>query len=1361
MSLGCAGQTMLRFSRLPISLSLAAALAAFPNFGSAKDIYVTEAGAGEGLSAQDPASVRWFDIASNWGAGAGQISPGDTVHLMDAITPIGSGASINVLAGSGARATATISGGVVVGINLTTGGSGYTTATVVLSGGGGSGAIATATVSAGQLTGITVSNGGTDYSSAPKVTILGPITGLAGLVGGTGYNSDTVVEFSGGGGSGGVAKVTVSGGQVTAIALTSGGSYANPPVAVIIGCGLIVQASGTAGNPITLQFDPGANMTAPVWSSAYGAIDTNAKQYIVVDGGSGRIGGYLALGVVNGVIQNTANGSSLAYQIPSGFVRMPDSSNVTVRNLALYNLYVRTSTTDEAPAAGAHRDWSAIASFTNSGGARTNVWVDNCVIHDAFSGFYMDYTVGCSNFQYSDSTAYACNWGGNCGDDGSGASLTGLQVYGDYFHDFTNWEDLPTDNFHHNGFYGWAVSGGTLTGIRYYDNVVGPNFGSASSGLFCSGAVSDVVIYNNIFVENSEDKPADGLAYCSPDRDVAGTYAILNNTFVGGGVGIGVNFYRSQTGSSVAQTLIVQNNIFSGLATAVALFNIDTNVSFDIEHDIDYNLNNGQAFCKSASNVGAFLSLAQWQALGYDANSLTQDPDLNADYSLGTASPAVDTGLDESAYFATAADIIGTPRPQGAGWDIGAYELIQSGSAAQSITFVSMITSVVYGTGPFSLAATASSGLAVSYSSSNPAVATISGNTVTIVGAGQTTITASQAGNSAFSAASSVQQVLTVALAGQAISFGALSIVPYGSGPIELAATADSGLSVSYSSSNPSVATVSGDMLTIVGPGATEITASQAGSSEYAAATSVVRALLVTSPNDADGSNQSGSGDTGSGGSGSTGNTSTSGGAAGNNSTGSGSTGSGSTGAATPTYAGTYFGTFSDGGQWALYVSQSATGVFIAYEGGQALVENVNVDSGGSFEISNLVSAQSTGGRQPDAVSSTVSGRIDGASVTGSGESVSLAGTQDSTVTLAAFSGLYTGSALAGANGTISAVVGGDGRAFVVIESGSSSDAASGTLNSSGNLTVSTLAGNTLAFAVTAVGRITASLTPGASTTVVRFAGLASSTPSTTRLINLSARAYVGLGSDSLVAGFVVQGGTKSILVRADGPELASYGVADTLQDPELSLFSGTATIDSNEGWGGTAALAALFAQVKAFPLPAKSADDALATSVSAGSYTAQIVGSSGDSGVALAEVYDADTGSLPAGRLANLSARAWVGTGGQNLTAGFVISGNGPEQVLIRGVGPTLTNFGVIDPLSAPQLQLFDSNGNQLTSNSGWGGSAALSNVFSEVGAFSLPSNSQDAALLVTLAPGSYTAVVTGANGATGIALIEIYEVP
>jgi len=270
-------------------------------------------------------------------------------------------------------------------------------------------------------------------------------------------------------------------------------------------------------------------------------------------------------------------------------------------------------------------------------------------------------------------------------------------------------------------------------------------------------------------------------------------------------------------------------------------------------------------------------------------------------------------------------------------------------------------------------------------------------------------------------------------------------------------------------------------------------------------------------------------------------------------------------------------------------------------------------------------------------------------------------------------------------------------------------------------------------------------------------------------LINLSSHAFVPAGG-SMTAGFVVSGsgqsfatgqGQKSVLIRGVGPTLSQFGITDALAAPQLTLFNGlSAAIDSNATWGGTTELTNAFARVYAFPLPPTSKDTALLETLNPGSYTAQVSAPSAGGGTVLAEIYDAD--QTPSGvYLINISTLGQVDASGHTLVAGLVITGTASETVLIRGIGPALSQYGVATPLTAPALTLFDSKGNTLAANTGWGGSAALATAFARVHAFALPATSADTAIEMTLAPGTYTAQVSGLAGATGNhALVEIYEV-
>lgn len=252
------------------------------------------------------------------------------------------------------------------------------------------------------------------------------------------------------------------------------------------------------------------------------------------------------------------------------------------------------------------------------------------------------------------------------------------------------------------------------------------------------------------------------------------------------------------------------------------------------------------------------------------------------------------------------------------------------------------------------------------------------------------------------------------------------------------------------------------------------------------------------------------------------------------------------------------------------------------------------------------------------------------------------------------------------------------------------------------------------------------------------------------RLSNLSVRTAMAAGQ-TLIVGVVVDGGPRSVLVRAAGPALAAFGLGGAMTDPRLELYNGSTLAFENNDWPGN--LAGMFTSVGAFSFPSGSRDAAFVQSLNA-AHSIQARGTG--SGVVLVEAYD--TGAITTARMVNVSARNRVGTGDDILIAGFNITGAGPKQLLIRAVGPKLSAFGVGGVLNDPKLEIYNSAGAKLVENDSWSG--ALAATFSAVGAFALDAGSRDAALVVALAPGSYTAQVRGSDGGTGEALIEIYEV-
>jgi hypothetical protein len=355
--------------------------------------------------------------------------------------------------------------------------------------------------------------------------------------------------------------------------------------------------------------------------------------------------------------------------------------------------------------------------------------------------------------------------------------------------------------------------------------------------------------------------------------------------------------------------------------------------------------------------------------------------------------------------------------------------------------------------------------------------------------------------------------------------------------------------------------------------------------------------------------------------------------------------------------------------------------------------------------------------------------------------------------------------------GAAHVIVASDGRALVVARNNTTADGAVGTIDSSGRVALTTAAG----------ARLDVSINPGLGSLTIAadkttlagavFAGLREDVARTDRLANISTRGRASEGADALIAGFVITGSSpRSVLIRAIGPALANFGLVGTLADPKLTLFRGGTQLMVSDDWSaeaGANSIVAVSPRVGAFALPNPGKDAVIFTTLDPGNYTAQVTPSTGGSGVALVEVYDADDNTASgAPRLSNIATRGRVGSTGEDLLiAGIVVTGNAPKRLLIRAVGPTLGSFGVSGALADPVLTLL-SGQTTLQTNDDWGApgigltASDISAAAVAVGAFALQTSSRDACLLLTLQPGSYTAQVSGKSGTTGIALIEVYEV-
>lgn len=291
--------------------------------------------------------------------------------------------------------------------------------------------------------------------------------------------------------------------------------------------------------------------------------------------------------------------------------------------------------------------------------------------------------------------------------------------------------------------------------------------------------------------------------------------------------------------------------------------------------------------------------------------------------------------------------------------------------------------------------------------------------------------------------------------------------------------------------------------------------------------------------------------------------------------------------------------------------------------------------------------------------------------------------------------------------------------------------------------------------------------------TVANTAGITASTSTVVavnppvRIINLSVLTALTDPGESATLGYVVGNASATsplpVVIRAGGPSLAALGVPGVLADPRLSLYAGAALTGANDDWSGTAALKAAFTAVGAFPFtPDTSKDAAAVTNITSRDNSVRVESANQGKGVVIAEVYDATGASKftsDGPRLVNVSVLKPIGT---SLTVGFVLGGSGTRRILVRAVGPTLGSlFGVSGAIADPKLELFDGSGRSIGANDNWGGAADLAAAFVAAGSFALPASSRDAALTATLGPGSYTVVVGPAAGASGLGLVEVYELP
>jgi hypothetical protein len=271
------------------------------------------------------------------------------------------------------------------------------------------------------------------------------------------------------------------------------------------------------------------------------------------------------------------------------------------------------------------------------------------------------------------------------------------------------------------------------------------------------------------------------------------------------------------------------------------------------------------------------------------------------------------------------------------------------------------------------------------------------------------------------------------------------------------------------------------------------------------------------------------------------------------------------------------------------------------------------------------------------------------------------------------------------------------------------------------------------------------------------------------QLSNISTRAFVQTGDNVVIGGFIVQGtDQKRVIVRAIGPELTQYGVPDVLTNPTLELHDSTgALIASNDNWRHTVIGGIIMSdQVRDIRnsghAPTDGRESAIIADLPPGNYTAIVRGVNDTMGVGLVEVYDLNPGSNSI--LGNISTRSYVQTDDNVMIGGFIVTGTQPKRVILRAIGPELSQYGVPTPLPDPTLELHDSTGALIGSNDDWQhtivGEVITNDQVRDIrNSGHAPTDGRESAIIATLQPGNYTGVVRGKNIITGVALAEVYD--
>jgi hypothetical protein len=415
---------------------------------------------------------------------------------------------------------------------------------------------------------------------------------------------------------------------------------------------LAALGSGTAGHPISIIFETGANMSSAVWSGSTGAINLNSRSYMIVDGGT------------NGIIENSANGSGLANHIASRGISADGCNNCEIKNLTIRNIYLRTSTSDTSI------DQTAMTAVHFSG---SNWLIHDNTIHNAGWALEQFWANGDSNVRIYNNNIYNVDHGWVPAGVGV-TTASDFYFYNNHVHDFANWDSGAANTYHHDGVHAFGSTGATATQIWIYNNTFDGDIGGNATGYIFmeggSGAGSTpwadgtgvVRIFNNIFSATTE------TVFGLVQVHAGGTALIFNNAIQG-------NSSSTCLDVSNVGSVSSENNIIQSCATLVYLH------GGAVLSTVDYNL-----YAASGSNALVFnttfvpqSSIATWRTTcSCDTHAITSTPTVSVTTSLAPLSTGSAAGANLLAlgYTDLNSDILDNPRPGVAAWDMGPFQYL-------------------------------------------------------------------------------------------------------------------------------------------------------------------------------------------------------------------------------------------------------------------------------------------------------------------------------------------------------------------------------------------------------------------------------------------------------------------------------------------------------------------------------------------------------------------------------------------------------------------------------------------------------------------------------------------------------------